>query len=831
MTSLFRYRKILVALDLAVSVKPSQVRLIAILLLSISITFICLIPSAPNHPKTDFASSQLNVDNNQVVTYLTATISAGGPKEKISHDPGSLNPDSVSPSVILRGRSFTANGRLIDLDTLLGIPNEPIWIYWSHFSWTDLETDRTTLDNNFKVGEGITDGNGNFSITCVDNDHSKRTGFVTVYAVFPGDPLLGPIELNRQYTTDTIECYATVQMGMLTNTTIVREGNSFSVAAGLLFDNSTVLNPQFVSNANGNDITFDWLGSLYNITIVSDIAATILAVPLGTTVGVDHPLEGSFNISTLSLAYTVGNIITEAELGTSAADWCNTTTNIFVFTGAGLVFDIDEPVAPGIGFFPEVVRGNTSVTLSGVLSDSDGDPFGYGVDLTVFVDGSSTMGVTTEDNGNFSISFIINVTSLPVGDNSITVDVDTGQGITAQTETEFITVLGNSTILTPSVNGTLVLVENPHIMPNETLQISGTIRDAYSSAAIANMNISAQWEGSGLVYETYTSATGAFSISLIVPLTINPSLRNGTVNLFSTSTQYYTPSNYSFLVDVFTEVQFSIQLNSTVVIDDSEVTTIGGDQIFINSNITFIGFVEDQFSRFLKNRDIIFNISGLITIGRTLNDSGYFTMDINRTLGYSENITYSIIITFNDAPSYDFTFDIEFLSIPDEILTTSPNPPPGGLSNLAIIGILIAMVSLIIIVAVVYAFGRFRKSKKGMLPDPDVEFMDLPSIMKQITEADKAKDYRRGIVLSFQAFELICMQDLRILSARDQSPRELARLVASTNRIPVRDVTMLVMRFEEARFSDHRITKNQFNHAMQALENVQLALKQDPKAT
>ena len=831
MTSLLRYRKILVALDLVVSVKPSQVRLIAIILLLISITFVSLIPLTTNQPETDL-SNPLKMNEGKVVTHLTATIYADGSQEKISQKPDNLNPESVSPTIILRGRTFLVRGRLIDLDTLLGIPNEPIWIYWSYFTWTDLETDRTNLDNNFKIGEGITDSNGNFSITCVDNDHSKRVGLVTVYAVFPGDPLLGPIELNRQYTTDTIECYATVQMGMVTNTTIVREGDSFSVVAGLLFDNSTVLDPQFVSDANGHDITFDWLGSLYNITIIADIAATILAVPMGTTVGVDYPLEGSFNISTLGLAYTVGNIITEAELGTSAADWCNVTTNIFVYTGAGLVFDIDEPIAPGIGFYPEVVRGNTTVTLSGVLSDSGGSPFGYGVDLTVFVAGSSTIGVTTENNGNFTISFIINATSLPVGDNPITVDVDTGQGITAITETEYITVLGNSTILTPSVNGTSVLVENPFAMPNETLQISGTIRDAYSSAAVANMNISAQWEGSGLPYETYTSPTGAFSISLFVPSTVNPTLRNGTVNLFSTSNQYYTPSNYSFLVDIFTEAVYTITLNSTIVIDDSEVTTIGGESIYINSNLTFNGFVVDQFGRPIKSRTITISINGLGSIGDTLNDSGYFSIGVNQSLGYTNDTLYTIIITFDDAPSYDFSFDIEFLSLPVETTNGGDPPPtePGGF-DMAVIGVLIAMVSLIIIVSVVYAFGRFRKSKKGMLPDPDAELMDLSSIMKQITEADKAKDYRRGIVLSFKAFELICMQSLRILSAREQSPRELARLVASTNRIPVRDVTMLVMRYEEARYSDHRITKNQFNHAMQALENVQLALKQDPKVT
>ncbi len=267
MTSLFRYRKILVALDLAVSVKPSQVRQIAIILLLISITFVSLIPLTTNQPET-YLSTPLKTNEGQVVTHLTATISADGPQEKTSQKPDNLNPENVSPTVILRGRTFLVRGRLIDLDTLLGIPNEPIWIYWSYFTWTDLETDRTNLDNNFKIGEGITDSNGNFSITCVDNDHSKRVGLVTVYAVFPGDPLLGPIELNRQYTTDTIECYATVQMGMVTNTTIVREGDLFSVVAGLLFDNSTVLDPQFVSDANGHDITFDWLGSLYNITII-----------------------------------------------------------------------------------------------------------------------------------------------------------------------------------------------------------------------------------------------------------------------------------------------------------------------------------------------------------------------------------------------------------------------------------------------------------------------------------------------------------------------------------------------------------------------------------
>jgi hypothetical protein len=226
-------------------------------------------------------------------------------------------------------------------------------------------------------------------------------------------------------------------------------------------------------------------------------------------------------------------------------------------------------------------------------------------------------------------------------------------------------------------------------------------------------------------------------------------------------------------------------------------------------------------------------MTGVYSVSNLINGSGYFEIDMNnRTWGYINDTLYSVVISFDDAPSYDFSFQITFEAVPVQTPTGGTSSPtePGGF-DMIIIGILIATISLIIIVAVVYAFGRFRKSKKAVLPGTDVEFMDLPSIMKQIGEADKAKDYRRAVVLTYRAFELICIQDLGILSARAQSPRELARLVASTNRIPVRDVTMLVMRYEEARYSDHRITKNQFNHALQALENVQLAIKQEPRTT
>jgi len=133
------------------------------------------------------------------------------------------------------------------------------------------------------------------------------------------------------------------------------------------------------------------------------------------------------------------------------------------------------------------------------------------------------------------------------------------------------------------------------------------------------------------------------------------------------------------------------------------------------------------------------------------------------------------------------------------------------------------------IIAVVYTFGRFRKGRKKSVTVDGQEFYDLPTIISQIDEAEKAKDYKRAVVLCYRAFELICVNYFGIANAWSYSPRELARLVAATNRIPVRDVTMLVMRYEEARFSDHKINPASFKQTRQALHNMQLALDKEPK--
>ena len=810
------------AFDLTATKRVLSLKLIGIILPFLMLTLIILplpiISSQLDVEKVE-ASEEINPNLKPRTVLLTSMIFAGtnSKAQKVNSE---YNTKAVTPTEINRGDIITVTGRLEYGSTGVGIPGQVIKIFWEHFTWSEYESDRTNLENNYLLGQGSTNSDGNFSIACRDTDHSKSTGSITVYAVFPGNPLFGPIEENRQYTTDIVDCYGYVILSFLADPTTVRDNSTFDVDAGLAFDNSTLINPQPVTSAEGTDISIIWLGTTYNVTISSSIASTTLGVPNGTMVG-DYPLELYYNLSPLGLSYVRGSISGVANNNL----WANSSRTIEIFSGAGVVFNIDDPIPPGPAEYPTILRGSTLINITGQLADDDVSTFGYHVTLIVQMDGGGTIiSPVTNNTGHFNTSFLIN--NGGVGDHSITVDVASGQGIVSTFETEFITIIGNSTLVSIGADITRAL-------PGENVTISGIARDAFSSSSIADMQISAQWEDFGPIMIMNTTGSGAFSFEYQVPPTVNPSLENGTIFLQSASTQYYTPSNSTCSIDVFNEVNFRVWLNSTEIINGSNVSTIGGNQIYNDSILTFSFSLTDEYERVLGNRGVNTTIGSYNTTVAT-DVNGNYTNPITSLLYFAEG-NYTIMIIFNDDPTYQFSFTIEVLEL-DSATTAPPTgtetTPNGGLSlsSQIAIAILISMVSLIIIVSIIYAFGRFRKAKKGPI-SISADAMDLPTIMKMMIEAESAKDFRRASIFCYHAFEMMCIQNLRIFNAKTQSPRELARLVASTNRIPVRDVTMIVMRFEEARYSDHRINKAAFNHAKQALENVQLALKQEPKVT
>ncbi len=370
------------------------------------------------------------------------------------------------------------------------------------------------------------------------------------------------------------------------------------------------------------------------------------------------------------------------------------------------------------------------------------------------------------------------------------------------------------------------------VMPGESIEVTGTLRDIYDNRVIEGMSITAQWNDTGPVYNSNTSALGIFTIIMTVPLSFTVVVSQWAINIEASSTTYFDSSNTSFTLDIFTTVNFAVMVNSSSVIEDAEYNAFNGNPLYNNSTYTLQATLTDQFGRPIVDRIVNITIEQYESVIRSLSDNGNFSYFFPGDETLLTNIDYSIIITLKE--NIDFSFRVNFQVYPDPPTPTSvsSSTPNGGNENLGpiLIGILIAMVSGIIIISTVYAFGRFRKSKKtqpGMAVG--VDQYDLNSILKLIDESENAKDYKRASVLCYRAFESICMKSFGISNAPSISPRELARIIASTNRVPVRDVTMIVMRYEESRFSDHKISKNSFTQARQALHNILLATDKGPK--
>jgi hypothetical protein len=729
----------------------------------------------------------------------------------------------VNPTAIIRGSSFTVSGTLTDVISGEPLENEPLYVFWDYFNEAEYYADPSGFFNTYGIASGQTNDLGEFSINCLV-DSSRTTGAITVYTFYPGNLEYGEPQFTNQIVVDSLDCYARVFLGLQVNSTSVRIGEKILATAGLLFDNLTTVNA-----ANGLDIAFNWLGETTNSTIFSGIATNLSSVPTGTILGT-HPYKASFYVPALGLPYVVGRITSSSQIGTNAADWANFTVTVTVHANASIVFAINDPISPGPGLYPEVVREVTTLNITGVLTAASGEPFGTPVDVDLYVHDSSTTSTpsylqastSTDNDGNFNFLVTLSGSYLSTGDNFIWVDVDNAS-IEAERDIDLITIFGNATL------DSFTVTEST-IMPGETIHITGSLADDYNSDPVEGMIVRARWEDFGTIFESNSSSSGNFAINLVTPTTLGSSISNGTVYVQFIDTFYYTRAdNTSFTVDVFSEVYFTIWLNSTNVIEDSTITNIAGNPIYNNFSLTFQGWVVDQFDRNVTGRDITLSAGGANNT-LTLNSEGRFSQIVTES-----NIaagTYPIAIIFDDDTTYNFNFSIVVTDFPVTTTPTPTNTPPQGGGNQmidtaqALIYSSISIGSLIVIIAAVYAFGRFRKSRKLA---KESEPMNMPTITERIEEAVRAKDFNRAVILCYHAFVVICMRNFGIMNAQKQSPRELARTVASVSSIPVRDVTMLIMRYEEARFSDHKVGKEKFKLARQALQNIQLAIEQTAK--
>jgi hypothetical protein len=743
-----------------------------------------------------------------------------------------LSPESITPLAILRGETITASGRLVDTSSGDGIPNEVIKIFWGFFSWEEYETNQEALENTYLLAETLTDDSGDFFVTAADSSHSRSIGNVSVYTVFPGDPALGPIEENRQFTEEKVSCYGTLSLSLQTNTTHVRRTDTFWASSRLFFDNGTVFNQTIAE-----EVHFNWFETDYSIPFVNTIANETFTNP--ESVDPDtYEFTASFSVESLGLSYIVGDIGTSNQLNSLAVNWANNSIGITIFAGAGISISLSQPSPPEPGETPLIERENTQITISGTLTNSESEPFGYGIEVNVYLYRSVAVNYDyiqsnfiTETDGTFTTNFQAEGNYLSIGVNYLWADVVEGQGITAECNVIQVLIVGNSSISSVVVNGT----ESPEelqVLPGEVLEITSTIQDDYNNDPVRNMYVFAQWEDVDPVFQSNTSTFGIASIMLQIPVSLSPTTPNCSVTVWTAATDYYTAADpVGFTVMTFTTASFTIRVNGTTVNEASTMNTIEGEDIYINSSILVQGELQDQFNRPIDEREVIITFcNDESSIGL---DSGNFSYFWSPGGTPPEPELYEFLVVFNEISEFSFYIRLsDYPTTPPTTTTSETSNTTNGdnMFGTIMIWVSVTIVSLLIVVAVVYAFGRFRrKSGKESKPSADTEkYVNIDDIKKQIDEAEQAKDYQRGILLTYRVFEVICRQDFGIRNTSNQSPRELARKVAAANRVPVRDVTMLIMRYEEARYSDHKIAKKQYKEARQALHNLQLALENQP---
>ncbi|MEA2070352.1 MAG: hypothetical protein U9O98_03585 [Asgard group archaeon] len=759
--------------------------------------------------------------------YLISNIQVKPTKKQSSHNTPSHNLKDIDRSVIVRGQSFLVTGRLTDNLTGSGIPDIEVLVFWEHFTWGEFETDREALEDAYLVGSGLTNSEGYFSITAVDSSHSKSIGNVTVYTVVPANPIKGITE--GTYTTNFIECYATINMIIQVNSTLVRVKEYFYAVAVLRMDNDTI-----VTLADGEEMVYTWLGSNRSSIISSGFTNETFYVPDGTIIGY-YALAASFNVSTIGYSYIVGDISSGSQVGSNAAKWANNSLIIEVYDGASIIFSIDDPVPPGPGDNPKIQREETNLTVSGTITDEDDNPFYTTINLDIYVHNenitSSTyiqQSIISDADGNFTTTFALAGSYLQVGENIVWIDVGSGESIIAQSNSVKITILGNSNISSIQANGTS-LTTSLMVMPGEILAISGRLEDIYNGNPLANVLVRARWEDFGPLLSTNTTTSGNFYFNLTLPITINTSTQNGTVYLEAESTIFHTASNDSFSIQVFHSLSFETYLNNTQISEDATVTTLQGNTIYTNSTFTLSCIIRDQFNRYINNRDmkLFFGNSNTTKIISNGNISHIITGTEGIIAG-----TYDVSLYFDE--ENNFNFSIRFQDYPEPTPTAPPDtttPTNGGTQMFGkiMIYITIGIVSALLIGAVVFAFGRFLKGKRQKDAKKATQKIDLETLIEKMDEAENAKDYRQAILVSYQAFEFLCATRLGIKNVQTHSPRELARKVAKIQYIPVRDVTMLIMKYEEAKYSDHKIQQANYKLARQAFHNIKLAIEEQSK--
>jgi len=443
------------------------------------------------------------------------------------------------------------------------------------------------------------------------------------------------------------------------------------------------------------------------------------------------------------------------------------------------------------------VRGQVQLLLDPqtVFSVRRGDGFtisGYGtfggmpvpvVPIQILANDSSIDSTTTQSDGTFSMTIQVPPTAVK-GTYNISLQVDSGSYFDSVGLSDFwwVQVPIDSVV-------TVTLSQSYEVMPGETIFVDIQIEDIDMNP-VFGADVSIFLGTRHLADRNIPGSSAGF------PLTIPSGWAVGGVHPVTVT---YAGDAGQFLLNATGESIQEVHFFTAVDFD------FGGtpDTVINGTDFTISVILTDEVGAPIRYRDVNLIINRTTIYAQTTDSNGAFTQ---RYRVDPVGVLYiSATLVSTDVPFVD-SDEVEILIVP-------PGPGLPGLLDL-----LVPFAAIGAAVAVVFLYLYFvRGFGRGLDISPA---SDLARKMRRIKKlADEGK-YSAAISLTYRTFEDTCGTNTGVTRLYSETARDYVERVLKEISLDDAAVNQLLQAYEEARFSDHELTRDLYEDTMRVFTDL-----------
>ncbi|MEM2907027.1 MAG: hypothetical protein QW739_02995, partial [Candidatus Odinarchaeota archaeon] len=419
---------------------------------------------------------------------------------------------------------------------------------------------------------------------------------------------------------------------------------------------------------------------------------------------------------------------------------------------------------------PSLVHRGEYTTISGLLTNSSGDPLAwrtvninfYRADTLTLA--SSTLAVTGGD-GFFSINYRIPLNLQP---GLYIINCTTGSPAVIASEQIYMSVISSTSISFEA---------HPlFITPGEVFSITGRISDDQNSG----LSVSLPFYFNGVFQYNVTSFNGFFQISnYTLPLGIAASYVNLTIQFPGNS--FYNASNYTRQIMVFTNAFIYVNVEPSIA---SPGQTI---QITVNA--------VDNYGRNIYDRNVTLFLNNTILTSLYL-DTANMLVDwvIPEGTPNGPVIIYGVLVANIESNYFADTLTVQVVGM-----------------QIASEYIIVALTLIAVVIIISAAYFLIRKRSKLSKRPKDV---DLSSQIAKLQQYIRTGNIREGLFFMFNFLEQLILRKYNQRRAAYQTMREFASQVVNKTDLNSKALYEILSMVEKAKYSKLQLTDSDLTQSI-----------------